>query len=535
MNLSSSIPLPVKSAPRDLEPAARKRETAGRQDGSAGETGGISFPGILERSQARETGHDRGQGGADDHRAAKDRPGALGEEKNPETTQGAGSGSKNTVARNPAAAIQMTDQAGVNMAGNKALSLLGGKIQWPGSTPGTLDATAQSTAGQPSTALEIPVNSGKAAAETLLPVQLPAQADTGPGGGLKLAAMQDIQATGQTGEGGNKLAEALARPHTQAAVQTAAGGTPATGEVGPQQSQTPEPVPTTGSSAGSAAGSLVQGKAAAVSPDGPQTAPQPTATMPNGQGAVKLPQGMEMVKEEAQTAEPVPAAVKPEGDQEVAKEADTAKPVDAQTTPEIMTGGEAAAGNENQKKDQDAPADARPDAALAAQVNASRASARFVAPQVDNLSGPDSHQQAQDVRHQVMRGIADSMDTSRGLEKLTIRLNPEKLGTVDVQFLARGNQLEVVVSASGREAEQALRDGVKELSEAIADKSARFQHVDIRIENRGQETDRNDNRQDQKRDQSRRDDQGQQNPQDQQGRRQQRGSGPDWTALRQEG
>jgi flagellar hook-length control protein FliK len=137
------------------------------------------------------------------------------------------------------------------------------------------------------------------------------------------------------------------------------------------------------------------------------------------------------------------------------------------------------------------------------------------------------------VQDQVLRGLNDTLASGQTQEKLTIRLNPEKLGQVDVQFLARGNQLEVVVTASGREAEQALREGVKELTEAIADKSTRFQQVEIRIENRGQEQDKNDNRQDQKKDQSRGGD-GQTPGRQQDNQQRGESSAAEWAAARQE-
>jgi flagellar hook-length control protein FliK len=143
-------------------------------------------------------------------------------------------------------------------------------------------------------------------------------------------------------------------------------------------------------------------------------------------------------------------------------------------------------------------------------------------------------QQGQAIRSQVIRQLAGGLEGTRGNEKVTLQLNPEKLGQVEIHFQARGNDLNIVITASGTEAEQALREGARELSEAIADKSGRWQQVDIRVENRSHDQDKNEARQDNRRDQSRREGRQDQNQHQQPGQRRP-GQGPDWASLRGEG
>ena len=83
---------------------------------------------------------------------------------------------------------------------------------------------------------------------------------------------------------------------------------------------------------------------------------------------------------------------------------------------------------------------------------------------------------------------------------MTLLLNPEHLGQVEIQFTGRDDQLSVVIQASGKEAEQALRDGVKELADGIVERTGRWQQVDIRIENKGADARRQDRGGDARRD-----------------------------------
>ncbi len=113
---------------------------------------------------------------------------------------------------------------------------------------------------------------------------------------------------------------------------------------------------------------------------------------------------------------------------------------------------------------------------------------------------PEASAAAQ-VRRHVAAQIARALDGVQGAQKLTIRLNPESLGQVDVHFRAEDDRLTVVLQASGVEAEQAIRENLKDLTDRIVDRSSRFQHVDVRVEVRdGGGDGKSDARQDQRQD-----------------------------------
>jgi hypothetical protein len=140
--------------------------------------------------------------------------------------------------------------------------------------------------------------------------------------------------------------------------------------------------------------------------------------------------------------------------------------------------------------------------------------------------------QAQDIRQQVVRQLSTSLDGKIGQEKVVLHLNPEKLGQVEIQFVAKGNDLNIVISAQSGEAEKAIKEGIRELASGISDKSTRWQQVDIKVENRGQDADKNDTRNDERRDQSRQE-QSASHHQEHQHRRPD--GRPDWASLRGEG
>jgi len=141
---------------------------------------------------------------------------------------------------------------------------------------------------------------------------------------------------------------------------------------------------------------------------------------------------------------------------------------------------------------------------------------------------------AQKIRGQVIRELSSQMDGRIGQEKITLTLNPEKLGQVEIQFLVKDNDLNIVISASSTEAEQAIREGIKELSDGIADKSGRWNQVDIKVDQRGQEQDKNDNKQDAKRDSTKKEENTKQQQQQKNQNHPQAGA-PDWASLVSEG
>ena len=118
--------------------------------------------------------------------------------------------------------------------------------------------------------------------------------------------------------------------------------------------------------------------------------------------------------------------------------------------------------------------------------------------------------QKKEIRGQVLSRVVEHLQEEIGKEKLTIRLNPEKLGQVEVFFEAQGDKLNITMSGSGKEAEQAIQEGTKELAENISDRSQRWNLVEIRVENRSQDQQsKQESRQDERRDKQSKDQHGQ--------------------------
>ena len=120
---------------------------------------------------------------------------------------------------------------------------------------------------------------------------------------------------------------------------------------------------------------------------------------------------------------------------------------------------------------------------------------------------------ARQIRQQVIHHVASRISNVMVQEKLVINLNPESLGQVEVTFEPQGDRLMVLIVASDRMAEAALRDEIKELTERITERSGRFNQVEIKVEikdgaearQEGKENDKHQERQDQKREQQERD------------------------------
>jgi len=101
-----------------------------------------------------------------------------------------------------------------------------------------------------------------------------------------------------------------------------------------------------------------------------------------------------------------------------------------------------------------------------------------------------THSQAASIRSQVLSQAAGKLEEIPGGQKMTLHLNPEKLGQVELHFEARDNRLEIIMTASGPEAEKALQEGAKDLADKMTDRQGRWQVVDIRVETRQQDTDK---------------------------------------------
>lgn len=78
--------------------------------------------------------------------------------------------------------------------------------------------------------------------------------------------------------------------------------------------------------------------------------------------------------------------------------------------------------------------------------------------------------------------IAAQLTNRGGRQTLTMKLNPEHLGKLDIQFQAKDNHLSVRLVAANPEAETALKENLKELTETIQKQSGRFQQVEVRVD-----------------------------------------------------
>jgi hypothetical protein len=102
--------------------------------------------------------------------------------------------------------------------------------------------------------------------------------------------------------------------------------------------------------------------------------------------------------------------------------------------------------------------------------------------------------------------IAAHYSDRNGIQTLTLKLESEHLGQVDVRLDAKGDHLTVRLLAATRESEAALRENIKELGEAIQKRTSRFQQVEVRVdlkdgEDSGQDLADEDSRQSPDRDQ----------------------------------
>ena len=92
-----------------------------------------------------------------------------------------------------------------------------------------------------------------------------------------------------------------------------------------------------------------------------------------------------------------------------------------------------------------------------------------------------------DVRARLAGDIASQFTNRNGMQTLTLQLEPDHLGKVEVRMLAKGDQLSVRLLAENREAETALRHNLKELTDAIQEKTGKYQQIDVRVELKAQD------------------------------------------------
>jgi hypothetical protein len=90
------------------------------------------------------------------------------------------------------------------------------------------------------------------------------------------------------------------------------------------------------------------------------------------------------------------------------------------------------------------------------------------------------------IRAQAMRFVLDRGGPLRGDQTVTLQLDPEHLGKVEVKLVARGQRLEVVFQAETAEAQQALRDGAAELARNLGERmETRWHAIDVRVNEPG--------------------------------------------------
>ncbi|MGD9548731.1 MAG: flagellar hook-length control protein FliK [Candidatus Krumholzibacteriia bacterium] len=137
------------------------------------------------------------------------------------------------------------------------------------------------------------------------------------------------------------------------------------------------------------------------------------------------------------------------------------------------------------------------------------------------------------LRSSVLQQVLEKADPTLNTQKVTIELRPENLGKVEIEFRGENDRLEVRIQASTPAAAQALSENLRELTESIKDRAARYQSVDIRVEvkestePRSADPNRDQDRREQGRDQGRQDSQDRdQRKENQEGRRQRRGEEP---------
>lgn len=81
--------------------------------------------------------------------------------------------------------------------------------------------------------------------------------------------------------------------------------------------------------------------------------------------------------------------------------------------------------------------------------------------------------------------IAAHYSSRDGIQTLTMKLEPGNLGQVDVRLQAKADHLSVQLRAANPESEAALRENIKELTEAIQKRTGRFQHIEVRVDLKG--------------------------------------------------
>lgn len=86
-----------------------------------------------------------------------------------------------------------------------------------------------------------------------------------------------------------------------------------------------------------------------------------------------------------------------------------------------------------------------------------------------------------EVRARLAADIAAGFTERGGVQTLSLKLEPGHLGKVEVRLQATGDHLSVKITAASKESEAALRENIRDLGDAIQEKTGRFQTVDVRV------------------------------------------------------
>jgi flagellar hook-length control protein FliK len=99
-----------------------------------------------------------------------------------------------------------------------------------------------------------------------------------------------------------------------------------------------------------------------------------------------------------------------------------------------------------------------------------------------------AQQTPQAIRLQVLNEISRQELRPGAETKLTLQLEPEQLGRVTVELRSHGGRLTVAFSAESAVAEDALREGGKELAQTLFERSAgRWGRIEVRLAERQDE------------------------------------------------
>lgn len=270
-------------------------------------------------------------------------------------------------------------------------------------------------------------------------------------------------------------------------------------------------------------------------PTRPLAAVQRPATPSAGQGDQQPAVRLAAVVADRPAAEPTPApatgqgsGVEPQSAVDTATDNTPATPTPSTTelpnTAESQNTAEAPVATEPSAATQAAPAAPAeavvPDALSAVAMDRLQAAARGAMARPHAEGGAGTPVDPTRIQAQVTRALLANGGPRGGDQTLTLQLEPEHLGKVEVRLVARGDRLEVTFTAETAEAQVALRESTGDLVRTLSSRiDGRWQHIDIKV---ADPTDgRRDSARQDSRDQERSDD-GRRDPDQQERRRERR-------------